>query len=82
MEWISVEDALPEDSICYVIVACEETVIDFCLYSKDRKILRHRYGAGGYSRKHQGKLSGYFSLAYEYGYTITHWMPIPAHPAA
>ena len=79
MKWISVDDKLPDEDFCYVLVACEGGKIDVTFYSEDRELLKN-YG-NSYSRKCQGKLSGYFSLSHAYGYEITHWMPLPEPPA-
>jgi hypothetical protein len=78
-EWISVEDRLPEKDQCYVIVACEGGYVDKTFYSKNREFFWLR-AAGSYSRRKQGKASGYFQLSHEYGYKITHWMPLPEPP--
>lgn len=78
MNWISVKDRLPDKDNIYVLVACEGGNVDITFYSSTRELLSI-YG-NSYSRKSQGKESGYFKLSYEYGYKITHWMPRPEAP--
>jgi len=76
--WISVDDRLPERVCENVIVFCEGGKIDKTMYQEGRfKYLKETR----YSRKNQGKLSGYFELAHEYGYKITHWQPLPNPPS-
>jgi len=77
-EWIAVAERLPDFPSGYVLVHCEGGMVDSDFYCENRDFL-HRYG-NRYTRKRQGKLSGYFRSAHEYGYTITHWMPLPAAP--
>jgi len=75
-EWIKVVDRLPETQ-GYVLVATDTGLVDATFYSPNREFLRR---SGSYSRKSQGKESGYFELAYKGGYRITHWMRLPSHP--
>jgi len=80
MEWISVNDSLPEKDDCYVLVACAGGNVSESFYSTNKEFLKCE--GNSYSRKRQGKNSGFFGLAHKYGYEITHWMPIPPHPSA
>ncbi len=77
-EWIDVTERLPDFPGGYVLVHCEGGRVDTDFYCESRDFL-HRYGSH-YARKRQGKLSGYFRSSHEYGYTITHWMPLPEPP--
>ncbi len=81
-EWISVEDSLPEFKYAcgYVLVACEGGNVDKSFFNMDREYLASARDAGSYSRKLQGKASGYFEISHRYGYKITHWMPLPEPP--
>lgn len=78
MKWLSVQDILPCEDNSYVLVACEGGNVAVSFYSSNRIHLK-MFGKS-YSRKHQGKESGYFQLAHEYGYKITHWMLLPEAP--
>lgn len=77
-EWIEVNERLPENNT-HVLVACEGGNVGISFFCLNKEFLRS-YGAG-YSRKYQGKLSGYFELTHRYAYKITHWMPRPRHPS-
>jgi hypothetical protein len=81
-EWISVEDRLPEfaHDAGYVLVACEGGNVDKSFFCANREYLSNLKTSGSYSRKAQGKLSGFFEIAHRYGYKITHWMPLPQPP--
>ena len=73
--WISVDERLPDSDNCYVLVLCEGGNVDKTFFSLNRDF--HRRAGNSYSRKDQGKLSGYFELSHKYGYKITHWLPLP-----
>ena len=76
--WISVDDNLPEKDNCYVLVACWGGNVDKTFFSRDRNV--HKFSGNMYSRKQQGKNSGYFELSHQYGYKVTHWQPLPEAP--
>jgi len=82
-EWISVKDRLPEfeHDAGYVLVACKGGCVDKSFFTLSRDYLALCKTSGCYSRKRQGKESGYFEIAHRYGYEITHWMPLPPPPA-
>jgi hypothetical protein len=75
-EWIAVGDRLPSEQ-GRVIISTSTGLIETTLYSENREFLRRQ---GSFSRKTQGKESGYFQIAYWSGYRITHWMPLPDLP--
>jgi hypothetical protein len=82
MEWISVKDRLPEfeGGAGYVLVSCDGGCVDKSFFTLNRDYLSSSKTAGSYSRKYQGKESGYFEISHRYGYKITHWMPLPPAP--
>lgn len=77
-EWISVNDRLPEHDHCYVLFASQGGHVSSTFYSVDRAGLK-RFG-NSYSRSTQGKNSGFFEASHQYGYKVTHWMPLPSPP--
>lgn len=79
-EWISVGDRLPNFDAGYVLVACEGGNVDKSFFCKNREYLANLKTSGSYSRKSQGKESGFFEISHSYGYRITHWMPLPDAP--
>lgn len=78
-QWISVEERLPEEN-CHLLVACEGGNVATTFYAIDHSFFDHAHGHK-LSRKVHGKYSKHFELARQYGYKITHWMPIPPAPA-
>lgn len=81
-EWIKVSERLPEFKYgCgYCLVATSSGAVEKTFFNLSRQFgsLQNKC----YSRKRQGKNSGYFELSHKYGYEITHWMPLPAAPEA
>ena len=79
MEWISVNDRLPEKKNSHVLVFCEGGNIDksFCINDRD---IAKSYFNGVYTRKSHGKYSACFQICHKYGYKVTHWMPLPNPP--
>lgn len=77
--WIPVGERLPDMEAGYVLVHCEGGKIGDDFFCRNREFLHH--SGNRYSRKHQGKESGYFQSSHMYGYRITHWQPLPAAPA-
>lgn len=75
-QWISVEERLPEEN-CHLLVACEGGNVATTFYAIDHSFFDHAHGYK-LSRKVHGKYSKHFELARQYGYRITHWMPLPA----
>lgn len=73
--WISVDERLPEFGHGYVLVLCDGGNVDKTFFSANREF--HKRAGGSYSRKDQGKQSGYFELSHKYGYKITHWKLLP-----
>lgn len=78
--WNSLNDSLPLNDNCYVLVACDGGHVDISFFSRNRDFLSY-YGLC-YARKRQGKNSGFFSISHQLGYTITHWQNLPEHPTA
>lgn len=76
IQWISVEERLPEEN-CHVLVACEGGNVATTFYAIDHSFFDHAHGHK-LSRKVHGKYSKHFELARQYGYRITHWMPLAA----
>lgn len=76
--WISVDERLPEEN-CHVLVACEGGNVAATFYAIDHSFFDHAHGHK-LSRKKHGKYSKHFELARQYGYRITHWMPLPPAP--
>ena len=81
-EWVKVSERLPDFDDGYVLVACKGGCVDKSFFSVNRKYLSDLKTSGSYSRKYQGKESGFFEISHRYGYVITHWMPLPAAPEA
>lgn len=79
VEWHSVDKCLPGKAQ-YVLVHCEGGNVAMTFYTPHREFLRSRKGCSSYSRKVQGKNSGYFEIAHEYGYKILHWAYQPEAP--
>ena len=77
--WISVDERLPEEDCCYVLVTCWGGNVDKTFFSRNRQY--HKFSGDMYSRKRLGKNSGYFELSHKYGYKVTHWQPLPKAPA-
>lgn len=77
-DWTDVNTELPKEDNCYVLVACEGGNVSESFYSTNRDFLKCE--GSSYSRKVQGKNSGFFALCHKYGYKITHWMNKPKHP--
>ena len=77
-EWIDVNEKMPEESM-YVLVHCEGGNVASTFYCSDASFFDFPYG-NKLSRKTHGKWSKHFKLAREYGYKITHWMPLPKPP--
>lgn len=77
-QWISVQERLPEEN-CHVLVACEGGNVATTFYAIDHSFFDHAHGYK-LSRKVHGKYSKHFELARQYGYKITHWMPLPPVP--
>lgn len=84
MNWIKVEDALPEKDMDHVIVYCDGGNIAISYFIKNREDARKYHSREGldkgYSRKHSNKESCNFDIAHSYSYKITHWMPKPKPP--
>ena len=78
-EWISVKESMPEDNT-YALVACVGGNVAVSFHCKSKPFLAGKDGRTSYSRKNNGKESGFFQLSHDYGYTITHWMPLPSPP--
>lgn len=78
--WIAVGDRLPDMPSGYVLVHCEGGNITNDFFCRNREF--HRHAGKHYSRKVQGKESGYFQCSHRYGYRVTHWQPLPPAPAA
>ena len=78
-EWISVEDELPSENYSHVLVYCKGGNIEktYCIRNRDDA---KSYFEGSYTRSNQGKWSACFKICWEYGYTVTHWMPLPKPP--
>lgn len=76
-DWIKVEDRLPETQ-CHLLVATSTGLVESTFYTPNREFFR--LSGSSYSRKTQGKESGYFEIAYKRGYRIIHWMWLPSHP--
>ena len=81
-DWISVEDKLPEAQRSHVVVHCEGGNIDITYCLSDRENAKNFFldDSSSYSRKLHGKHSCCFQLSHEYGYKVTHWMPLPEPP--
>ena len=79
-EWIKCSERLPEfeHGAGYVLVACTSGYVTVSFFSKLRSF--GKITGKSYSRSCQGKNSGYFEISHQYGYVITHWMPLPAAP--
>lgn len=74
-EWIDVNEQMPKESMS-VLVHCEGGNVATTFYCSDASFFDFSYGHNLSS----GKWSKHFALAREYGYKITHWMPLPKPP--
>ncbi|WP_276756557.1 DUF551 domain-containing protein [Pseudoalteromonas marina] len=79
MEWIDVNKEMPKEAYSHVLVYCEGGNITKSYCISDREQAKS-YFTGSYSRKSHGKWSACFGLSWEYGYKVTHWMPLPKPP--
>lgn len=71
--WISVEERLPEFDTGYVLMAASSGLVTTTLYCAGGAHYFKKYNAGN-------KASESFEHAAKYGYTVTHWMPLPEAP--
>lgn len=79
-KWIKCSEQLPDFEAGYVLVACKGGCVDKSFFSVNRGYLASLKNSGRYSRKYQGKESGFFEISHRYGYVVTHWMPLPPLP--
>jgi hypothetical protein len=77
--WIPVDDSDPESvpqRPGHYLVACEGGNVTESFYVTDLKWYDNKRQQG---RKRNGKYSRRFEIS-QYGYKITHWMPLPLPP--
>lgn len=75
--WIPVTERLPsETESMYVLVACSTGSVKATFFVPDPQYFKRRMERTWNTHE----LSGHFECGAEYGYVITHWMPLPAAP--
>lgn len=75
MIWIDVNDALPEHESGYVLVCMSSGLVTSTFYCSDRNYFNYVFGEGLCGDTDE--ISARFRHAREYGYRVTHWMPLP-----
>ena len=78
-EWISVERRLPDNSGYYMVCLNKQKPHNICsdFYCESPGYFDHPYGV---KQDLEGKPENHFRMCREYGYEITHWMPLPQPP--
>ena len=78
-EWVCVDSRRPADT-SYVLVHCDGGNVTTTFYCENADHFNFTHG-NKLSRKQHGKWSKHFEIARQYGYRITHWMPLPKPPS-
>ena len=80
IKWVDVNTERPPET-GYYMVACEGGNVDKTFYCDYIPYFEGgRCSSHPPTRKACGKYGKYFALAWESGYRITHWLPVPQHP--
>ena len=77
-EWVDVNDRLPDHPATYVLVCMSSGLVLSTLYCVDKNFFTPCCGEKLIGDTDE--VSAHFRHAREYGYRVTHWMPLPEPP--
>lgn len=79
MEWINVNDRLPDHPAVYVLACMSSGLVLSTFYCIDKNFFNLCCGESLIGDTDE--VSAHFKHAREYGYKVTHWMPLPKPPS-
>ena len=79
IEWIDVNDRLPEHLAIDVLICTSSGLVTSTFYCVDKNYFN--LSCGEKLVGETDEVSAHFRHAREYGYRVTHWMPLPLPPS-
>ena len=79
LEWIDVKDRLPDHPAIDVLICTASGLVTSTFYCLDKNFFNPLCGETLLGETDD--VSAHFRHAREYGYKVTHWMPLPPLPS-